>query len=151
MTLPWAPGAAVAVATLLSIAALVFAHFEGLAALGRRYGEASPGAGDERRIMKVVFGLLTLHALEIALLGLVYWGLLMIPGTGTIVGTASMSFADSIYFSSVTYTTVGFGELSPDGPIRLLAGAEALTGFVLLTWSASFTYRQMSRQSSNLG
>jgi hypothetical protein len=52
---------------------------------------------------------------------------------------------DVIYFSAITFTTVGFGDLSPVGPIRFLSGTEALTGFVLITWSASFTYLEMER------
>jgi hypothetical protein len=40
---------------------------------------------------------------------------------------------------------VGFGDLAPVGPIRFLAGTTALTGFVLITWSASFTYLEMAR------
>jgi hypothetical protein len=31
------------------------------------------------------------------------------------------------------------------GAIRFLAGTEALTGFVLVTWSASFTFVEMQR------
>jgi hypothetical protein len=40
---------------------------------------------------------------------------------------------------------VGFGDLVPSGPIRFLSGMEALTGFVLIAWSASFTYLEMER------
>ena len=45
----------------------------------------------------------------------------------------------------MTYTTVGFGDLAPVGAVRFLSGTEALTGFVLITWSASFTYLEMER------
>ena len=38
---------------------------------------------------------------------------------------------------------MGFGDVSPVGPLRLLAGAEALTGFMLIGWTASFTYLAM--------
>jgi hypothetical protein len=47
--------------------------------------------------------------------------------------------------SVATYTTVGYGDLAPVGPIRLIMGLEGLTGFLLLTWSASFTYLEMQR------
>jgi len=50
-----------------------------------------------------------------------------------------------VYFSAVTYSTVGFGDVIPTGPLRFLVGTEALTGFVLITWSASFTYLEMQR------
>ena len=36
-------------------------------------------------------------------------------------------------------------DLAPVGAVRFLSGTEALTGFVLITWSASFTYPEMER------
>ena len=39
------------------------------------------------------------------------------------------SIGDAVYFSAVTFTTLGFGDLQPTtGPTRLLAAAEAFTG-----------------------
>ncbi|MTI01306.1 MULTISPECIES: potassium channel family protein [Alphaproteobacteria] len=40
--------------------------------------------------------------------------------------------ADVLYFSYVTFTTVGFGDLRPVGMCRALAVAEAITGYILL-------------------
>ena len=54
-------------------------------------------------------------------------------------------YARSLYWSAVTFVTVGFGDIVPTGPLRLLAGMEALTGFVLITWTASFLYLEMNR------
>ena len=45
----------------------------------------------------------------------------------------------------MVYTTVGFGDMVPESMTRLLTSAEALTGFLLITWSASFTFLQMQR------
>jgi hypothetical protein len=45
----------------------------------------------------------------------------------------------------MVYTTVGFGDLIPSGPIKMITCAEALAGLALITWSASFTYLQMQR------
>ena len=56
-----------------------------------------------------------------------------------------MGFLDSVYFSAVCYTTLGLGDIVPSGAIRFLVGTEALTGFVLITWSASFTFVEMQR------
>ena len=50
-----------------------------------------------------------------------------------------------MYFSAETYTSLGFGDLTPNGPVRLLAGVEALNGLLLIGWSASFTYISMER------
>lgn len=52
---------------------------------------------------------------------------------------------DFVYYSAMVYTTVGFGDLIPAGPIRMMTGTEALAGLALITWSASFTYLQMQR------
>ena len=52
---------------------------------------------------------------------------------------------DAIYLSATTYTTLGIGDLAPVGAVRLVSGMEALTGFLMITWSASFTYLEMSR------
>lgn len=49
------------------------------------------------------------------------------------------------YFSAVVYTTVGFGEIVPRGPVRGLTGAEGITGLTLITWSASFTFLEMQQ------
>jgi hypothetical protein len=35
--------------------------------------------------------------------------------------------------------------VTPVGPIRLLAGLEALNGLLLIGWSASYTYIAMER------
>ncbi|WP_170550021.1 potassium channel family protein [Ruegeria atlantica] len=40
--------------------------------------------------------------------------------------------SDVLYFSYVTFTTVGFGDLHPAGLCRGLAVAEAITGYILL-------------------
>jgi hypothetical protein len=52
---------------------------------------------------------------------------------------------DGIYLAAMCYTTVGFGDVAPVGPIRFLAGTSALAGFVMITWSASFTFLEMDR------
>src|SRR5215468_9543013 len=45
-------------------------------------------------------------------------------------------FSTSLYFSLVTYTTVGYGDVVlRDTGWRLLGGMEALTGSLMLCWS----------------
>ena len=41
------------------------------------------------------------------------------------------------------------GDLVPTGPIRFMAGMESVTGLLLITWSASFTYLEMVRYWRN--
>lgn len=48
------------------------------------------------------------------------------------------------YYSASFYTSLG--STNPPSPgLRLLAGLEALTGLILITWTASFLYLVMSR------
>lgn len=54
-------------------------------------------------------------------------------------------FARYFYFSISSYTTLGVGDVVPIGPLRIIAGIEALTGLVLIAWTASFSYLMMER------
>jgi len=92
-----------------------------------------------------IFGVLSLHIAEIWIFGLTVWALLMFPNTGSVAGSIAGSLLDAVYLSANTYTTVGFGDLAPVGPLRFVGGTMALTGLVLITWSASFTFLEMER------
>jgi hypothetical protein len=66
---------------------------------------------------------------------------------GTLTGNVSGggTLLDCSYFSFVTFTTVGYGDIVATGPVRYLTGMQALTGFVLITWSASFLFLEMQK------
>ena len=49
------------------------------------------------------------------------------------------------YFSAVTYTTVGYGDLVPPAEWRLLAGMEGLTGILMCGWSTGYFFAVVSR------
>jgi Ion channel len=97
-----------------------------------------------RRILLLIFGLLALHVAEVWIFGIGYFVLLDQHSSSQIHG-AGGSLLDLVYFSAVVYTTLGLGDLVPAGAIRFMTGMEALTGFVLITWSASFTFLEMQR------
>jgi len=65
--------------------------------------------------------------------------------TGNIIARKAEGFAEQIYFSFSTYTSLGYGDLVPSEPLRFMAGMEALTGLLLIAWTASFMYLQMQR------
>ena len=69
-------------------------------------------------------------------------------GLGDLKGDHKLEVLDYVYFSSMTYTTVGYGDLFPSGPLRFIAAMEALLGLMLITWSASFTYLELQRFGS---
>lgn len=128
-------------------AAAVVVHYEGVYWLARRYSRRKVDlAADRGTMLKIIFALLGLHIIEIWCFGLAYWGLLHVPGAGSVAGTGGVkSLFDAFYLSASTFTTLGLGDLAPVGAIRVLSGCEALTGLLLITWSASFTYLEMAR------
>ena len=120
----------------------VILHYEALRFLG-----STLGAHVHKRIgvLLVMFGLLIAHILEIWIFAIGY--ILVQHGIelGHIQGIEQGNLIDFVYYSSVVYTTVGFGDLVPVGAIRMLTAAEGLTGLALITWSASFTFMAMQR------
>lgn len=95
----------------------------------------------------VVLVLLVAHLIEAGVFGLAYLVVNALPesGAGQLIGPYDGSYFDSLYFSLSVFTTVGFGDIAAEGPVRLLVGVEALVGLVLITWSASFTFLIMQR------
>jgi hypothetical protein len=53
----------------------------------------------------------------------------------------------AFYFSAVTYTTTGYGDLVLPGEWRLVGGVEALTGILMCGWSAAFFFAVVSRMN----
>ena len=98
-------------------------------------------------LIVTVLILLGVHLIEAAVFALAYKLVFWIHPTdaGLLTGPYDGSFGDTLYFSLSVYTTVGFGDIAPLGPVRLLVGVEALAGLVLITWSASFTFLIMQR------
>ncbi len=97
------------------------------------------------RIVAVVFIALIAHVVEIWLFALAYFYMVKNGSWGSIKGNFDGSLMDSLYFSFTNFTTLGFGDIEPFGAIRFLVGMEALVGFVLITWTASFLYYEMQR------
>jgi Ion channel len=71
--------------------------------------------------------------------------LLLFEGTAQVLGMRGANRLDAVYLSAVTFTAVGCGDLVPVGPLRFLTGTEALTGLMLITWSASFTFLELEK------
>jgi len=97
------------------------------------------------RILVALFGALFAHVLEIWIFAFVYYFMITHPGYGELVGNFAGSLLDCSYYSFTTYTSLGFGDIEPHGHIRFLSGLEALTGLMLITWTASFLFIEMQR------
>ena len=98
------------------------------------------------RVLVGVSGALMAHVFEIFVFALGYYFMVYHAGYGTLVGRFDNSLMDCVYFSFVNFTTLGFGDIVATGDIRFLTGLEALTGFVLITWTASFMFVEMEKQ-----
>jgi hypothetical protein len=58
---------------------------------------------------------------------------------------AMPDIASALYFSAVTYTTTGYGDLVLPPDWRLVGGVEALTGILMCGWSTGFFFAVVSR------
>ncbi len=128
--------------TGLVVTICVVLHYEALRFLSQTVGEH---VHKRIGVLVVMLGLLLAHVLEIIVFAIGYMFMAYSAGLGRITGMENGDLIDYIYYSSVVYTTVGFGDLLPVGGIRMLSAAEGLAGLALITWSASFTFLAMKR------
>lgn len=97
------------------------------------------------RIVAIVLITLTGHAVEVWMFAISYFFIHHGDGWGHLQGNFDGTLLDCVYFSFTTYTTLGMGDIEPIGKIRYLVGLEGLSGLVLVTWTASFIYLEMTR------
>jgi hypothetical protein len=118
-------------------------HYETLNALNKRL----PGLHmpPRRKLMVVLLVAFLAHMLETVMYGVAQYLLVQYADVGTIGGPVQFSLMACIYHSAETYTSLGYGDFTPEGPIRMLAGIEAINGLLLIAWTASFTYLEMER------
>ena len=50
------------------------------------------------------------------------------------------SFNDIFYYSIVTFTTLGYGDMTISSAWKLLSGIEAINGIMLIGWSTALMY-----------
>ncbi len=100
---------------------------------------------ERAKLVIVILVAFVAHATEMAVYGATLYALVAWGGVGSLQGSPEFSLMACMYFSAETYTSLGFGDLTPVGSIRLLAAVEALNGLLLIGWSASFTYISMER------
>lgn len=97
------------------------------------------------KLIVVIFGAFLAHAAEIVLYAVTTYALVRYLDAGTLGDASRFSLTRCLYFSAETYSSLGYGDIVPGGPLRLLAGVEVLNGLLLIGWSASYTYIAMER------
>jgi hypothetical protein len=81
--------------------------------------------------------IILLHLVEIGVWGAFY-----------VARDAMPDLQTSLYFSAVTYTTTGYGDLLLPPEYKLAGGVEALTGILMCGWSTGFFFAIVSRMYS---
>ena len=93
----------------------------------------------------IVMVLFVAHLIEIGIYASAYIWSSSILRLGDFTGAIDTSPMSYLYYSGVIFTTLGLGDIQPVGHLRFITATEALNGFLLLTWSASFTFIAMMR------
>lgn len=124
----------------------ILLHYEALSLLDKHLPKVAH-ISPRFRVLIGVGAIFMAHVIEIWLFALGFFFTLQFPGMGGLVGNLSGHgvLLDCAYLSFVTFTTLGYGEIVAQGYLRYLTGVEALTGFILITWSASFLFIEMQK------
>jgi hypothetical protein len=95
----------------------------------------SPSARRRFGVLLALFlSIVFLHLTQVSLWAVVFWRAHELPTLET-----------AVYFSLVTYTTIGFGDVVLGPGWRVLAGIEGLTGIILIGWSTAFVFAVVNR------
>ncbi len=76
--------------------------------------------------------LLVLHFLQSSIWAFAYYALHDLTDFDT--------FEKAMYFSLVTFTTLGYGDITISSTHRIIAGFEAINGILLIGWSTAFMF-----------
>lgn len=125
------------------VAVAVLVHYEALNQLSMMIPQLP--IRPRLRVLFGIFGTLVAHVVEMWVFAFGYYFMVHSEGFGSLRGAFDNSLLDCSYFSFVTYTSLGFGDIEPLGNLRFLTGLEALTGLVLITWTASFMFIEMQK------
>ena len=115
------------------IAITVVIHTFGLMAVTRGMGHLTDRLRMHRRrshivaMLAAVINVFCVLTIEVWTWAVCYYAL-------DVVG----NFETSLYFSTATFATVGYGDIVASGEWRLLTALEGLSGFLLIGWSTAY-------------
>ncbi|WP_421996570.1 potassium channel family protein [Reyranella sp.] len=125
----------------LMVSLTVVVHFAGLLMLmrmlrarGHRFRAHESAVGQGAAIVFVVLGLMACHTAEIWLYAVVYYWF------GSL-----HDFESALYFSTTSFTTIGYGDVVLDKHWRLLSAIEGANGLLLFGWSTAFLFAVTAR------
>lgn len=121
------------------VAVIVAVHLTGLALLVRVLRSHSRLLRRLRimpltLLMAATIGIIGIHTLEIWLYAALYLELHALNG-----------FEQALYFSTVTYSTIGYGDVLMPREWRILGAIEGAVGIIMLGWSTAFLVSLLTR------
>ncbi len=94
---------------------------------GQKWDLRLPVLGHVVIMILVVLGLFLAHTIEAWIWALFYW-----------FAGETKSLSEAVYFSTVTFTTLGFGDVTLSENWRLTSSLQAVSGILLFGWSTAF-------------
>ncbi|MGH1403291.1 MAG: potassium channel family protein [Alphaproteobacteria bacterium] len=85
-------------------------------------------------LVKAVLGIFVAHIVQIWIWAIFYMIVGVLP-----------DFEEALYFSTSTFTTVGFGDIYLEKDWRLVSSFQSANGFILFGWSTAFIFEVMSK------
>lgn len=117
----------------LVISVTVVVHTLGLMAVTHLIGHLTDRFRMQGRRSRVV-AMLTVVIGTLALLTIEVW---IWAGTYYLLGIVG-EFDTALYFSTVTFSTTGYGDVVPAHGWRLFCALEGIDGFLLIGWSTAY-------------
>jgi hypothetical protein len=108
-------------------------------------------AGALRRLQKRAASISTLQSSVLLFVLLAVWMVLLhlseiaVWAVAFVANGALPNLETAFYFSMVTYTTTGYGDVVLPQGWRIDGGVEALTGILMCGWSTAFFFAIVSR------
>ena len=125
----------------LMVCVTVSIHFFGLLILmgvlrsrGYRFRAYESIVGQGALILLIVLGIFAIHTSEIWLYAFVYKAI-----------GAVAEFSTALYFSTVNFASLGYGDIVLGEQWRLFGAIEAANGVILFAWSTTFLLSVTSR------
>jgi hypothetical protein len=104
-----------------------------------------------KRVLFIIACIFFVHVINIWLCGAAFFVVENYTNIGVLSGARAhltdnfKGFLECLYFSSATYTSLGFGDIIPTHNLRMLAAAEVLSGLIMIGWTISFTFLSMEK------
>ena len=77
-----------------------------------------------------VLGFVVAHFIEIMIWALAYW-----------LTGALENMEEAVYFSAVTFATIGYGDVTLTGHWRIASALEGVNGILLFGWTTAFLFK----------